>query len=81
MKVCDWSGIELVTPGSVVRHVTDCAMRPSRIFVGTTIHCNILNIEAGGLMVSKRIFCNFFPLRSIWKLALERGLFVPHEYD
>ena len=27
-RVWDWDGIDLVTPGSAVRHVTDCAMGP-----------------------------------------------------
>ena len=34
MKVWDWAGMELATPGSAViqesavRHITDCTMRP-----------------------------------------------------
>ena len=30
MKIWDQAGIELATPGSVVRHVTDCDTRPGR---------------------------------------------------
>ena len=29
----DWVGNELATPGSAVRHVTDCATRPRKIFI------------------------------------------------
>ena len=32
-KVWDWAVIKLMTPGSAVRHITDCAMRPGGPFL------------------------------------------------
>ena len=46
MKVWDWAGIDLATPGSAVRlasvarHVTDCTTRPGKI----SLRCVPLNI-------------------------------------
>ena len=52
-KVWDWTGIELATPGSAVRHpsvarhVTNCAMRPGcgTIFFAHMLYYNYININ------------------------------------
>ena len=33
MKVLDRAEMELLTPGSAVQHMTDCALEPGKVFV------------------------------------------------
>ena len=53
------------TPGS----------RLAGIIKGLTKHCFTQNIKALGLMVSeKKIFFTFFPIISLWRPMIPRGL-------
>ena len=58
MKVWDWARIELATPRSAVRHVTDCIMWPGLILDETISFLMDKSKSKMGASVSKK-FANY----------------------
>ena len=76
MKVWDWAGIELPTPGSAVRHVSavrhiiDCAMPP--IFHSVLLWCKIAKKgECSALLWSFNFLSKLMPAANCILLIFE----------
>ena len=64
-KLWDWARIKLATPGSAVRHVTDCATRPSSIRVNLNSRTRLIQ-EALFVLILYIPAVNDFSVMSGW---------------